>query len=131
MKALLRSARALSALDKLPEALDALARLRLLEKDMGEEGNDVGKKWRDEVDKKVEGKKRREAEKAEKERRKLQGDAALILALTVRALRPLDHEHSRGLFGGLTHCDAAASNEGSSSLDRRPRRRSLPTARPT
>ncbi|TNY17387.1 hypothetical protein DMC30DRAFT_419840 [Rhodotorula diobovata] len=86
MKALLRSARALSALDKLPEALDALARLRLLEKDMGEEGNDVGKKWRDEVDKKVEGKKRREAEKAEKERRKLQGDAALILALTQRGV---------------------------------------------
>lgn len=84
-KALLRSARALSALDKLPEALDALRRLAMLEEELGEKDKDSGKKWRDEVERKVRDKERKEAEKAERERRKREGDAALVLALAVRA----------------------------------------------
>ncbi|BGP40290.1 HSP70/90 co-chaperone [Rhodotorula kratochvilovae] len=86
MKALLRSARALSALEKLPEALDALSRLALLEKELGEEEKDVGKKWREEVERKMAARERKEAEKAEKERRKREGDAALVLALTQRGV---------------------------------------------
>ncbi|GAA5826678.1 hypothetical protein JCM3770_003230 [Rhodotorula araucariae] len=86
MKALLRSARALSALEKLPEALDALSRLALLEKELGEEDKDVGKKWRDEVERKTAARAQRAAEKAEKDRRKREGDAALVLALTQRGV---------------------------------------------
>ncbi|GAA5840273.1 hypothetical protein JCM9279_002332 [Rhodotorula babjevae] len=100
MKALLRSARALSALDKLAEALDALSRLALLEKELGEEVKDVGKKWRDEVEKKVEVRRRREAEKAEKERRKMLGDAALVLALTQRGVVFPRPTAKKALFAG-------------------------------
>lgn len=82
-KALLRSARALSGLEKLPEALDALSRLQLLETQLGEEEKDAGKKWRDEVEAKVVKKQRREAEKKEKERRKNESDRAIREALTV------------------------------------------------
>ncbi|GJN90663.1 hypothetical protein Rhopal_003675-T1 [Rhodotorula paludigena] len=85
-KALLRSARALSALDKLPEALDALRRLAMLEEELGEKDKDSGKKWRDEVERKVRDKERKEAEKAERERRKREGDAALVLALAQRGV---------------------------------------------
>ncbi|GAA5820199.1 hypothetical protein JCM11251_005522 [Rhodosporidiobolus azoricus] len=87
LKALLRSARALSALEKLPEALDALTRLRAMEEELGlGEGQDAGKKWREEVERKVEVKERREREKRERERRKREGDAAVVLALTARGV---------------------------------------------
>lgn len=79
----MRSARALSGLDKLTEALDALERLKLLEEEMGEAEKDVGKKCRDELEKKFEKKERREAEKSEKERRKKEGDRAVKEALLV------------------------------------------------
>lgn len=87
MKALLRSARALSALDKLPEAMDAFGRLRMLEKEVGE--GDSGAKWREETERKVERKERREREERERERRKMEERAAMVLALTVSGRRLL------------------------------------------
>ncbi|GAA5856823.1 hypothetical protein JCM8547_008860 [Rhodosporidiobolus lusitaniae] len=86
MKCLLRSARALSALEKLPEALDALGRLKQLEGELGYAEQDSGKKWREEVEKKVEVRERKVAEKKERERRKREGDAAVVLALTARGV---------------------------------------------
>ncbi|GAA5960779.1 hypothetical protein JCM21900_006870 [Sporobolomyces salmonicolor] len=86
MKALLRSARALSGLEKLPEALDALHRLKVLEEEIGEKEADVGKRWRDEVEKKMEVKTRKEKEKNEKERRAKEGEKAIMDALRLRGV---------------------------------------------
>lgn len=83
MKALWRSARALSALEKLPEALDALQRLRTLEEELGEAEKDFGRAVREELERKVAARERKAAEKAERERRKREGDAAVVLALLV------------------------------------------------
>ncbi|GAA5983474.1 hypothetical protein JCM10908_000300 [Rhodotorula pacifica] len=87
MKALFRSARALSALGKLPEALDALKRLRTLEQELGEAGEkDAGKGVREEVERKMAEREKKEKEKQERERRKREGDAALALALIQRGV---------------------------------------------
>ncbi|KAM0791510.1 hypothetical protein ACM66B_005962 [Microbotryomycetes sp. NB124-2] len=86
MKVLLRAARALSALDKLPEALDALQRLQLLEQSIGEQDKDVGKKWRDEVQAKIEVRTRREAEKSERERRRKELERTIAAALNARGV---------------------------------------------
>ncbi|KAK4046540.1 HSP70/90 co-chaperone [Microbotryomycetes sp. JL201] len=86
MKVLLRAARALCALDKLPEALDALQRLQLLEQSIGEQDKDVGKKWRDEVQAKIDIKTRRDAEKNERERRRKEMDRTMTAALTYRGV---------------------------------------------
>ncbi|KAK4049475.1 HSP70/90 co-chaperone [Microbotryomycetes sp. JL221] len=86
MKALLRAARALLALDKLPEAMDALQRLRLLEQEIGEEDRDVGKQWRDEAQRKLEARKKREDEKSERERRRKEMDSAMASALASRGV---------------------------------------------
>lgn len=83
MKALYRSARALLALGKLPEALDALDRLRTLEGELGEADKDAGKGVRDQVERKMAEKVKRDAERAERDRRKREGDAAIALALSV------------------------------------------------
>ncbi|GAA6026110.1 hypothetical protein JCM8202_002112 [Rhodotorula sphaerocarpa] len=86
MKALFRSARALSALGKLPESLDALKRLGTLGVELGEQDKDAGKGVRIEVERKQAEKERKEAEKAERERRKREGDAAIAVALTHRGV---------------------------------------------
>jgi signal recognition particle GTPase len=86
MKALYRSARALSSLGKLAEALDALDRLRTLETELGEADKDAGKGVRAEVERKMAERERKEAEKLERERRKREGNAAVALALTVSIL---------------------------------------------
>ncbi|KWU46977.1 hypothetical protein RHOSPDRAFT_31109 [Rhodotorula sp. JG-1b] len=86
MKALYRSARALSSLGKLAEALDALDRLRTLETELGEADKDAGKGVRAEVERKMAERERKEAEKAERDRRKRDGDAAVALALTQRGV---------------------------------------------
>lgn len=86
LKALLRSARALLALDKLDEAKDVLRRLRMLEEEMGQKefAADVGRRWREEVDDKMTKRAKRQAEKVEKDRRKKEGDQAVYAALLVR-----------------------------------------------
>lgn len=89
MKALFRSARALSALGKLPESLDALKRLGTLGEELGEQDKDAGKGVRIEVERKQAEKERKEAEKAERERRKREGDAAIAVALTVSGFKLL------------------------------------------
>ncbi|GAA6034111.1 hypothetical protein JCM8097_000701 [Rhodosporidiobolus ruineniae] len=86
LKALLRSARALSALEKLPEAQDAFGRLRRMEEALGMAELDSGKRWREETERKVEVKERKEKEKEERERRKREGDAAVALALSARGV---------------------------------------------
>jgi hypothetical protein len=88
LKALLRSARALLGLEKLPEALDALERLRTLELDLNgsDSQEDVGKKWRETVQDKIRVKKGKELEKVEKERRTREGNESMIQALKVRLL---------------------------------------------
>ncbi|BGP16328.1 hypothetical protein JCM10213_009169 [Rhodosporidiobolus nylandii] len=86
MKALLRSARALSSLDKLPEALDALTRLKAMEEELGLAEQDSGKRYREEVERKVEAKERREKEKTERERRKREEEEALVMALAGRGV---------------------------------------------
>lgn len=83
MKALLRAARALIALDKLAEAMDALQRLQLAEQEAGEADKDVGKRFRDDVQSKLALRARREAEKTERERRKKETDRALVEAMAV------------------------------------------------
>ncbi|GAA6025239.1 hypothetical protein JCM10207_001414, partial [Rhodosporidiobolus poonsookiae] len=89
MKALLRSGRALLALDKLAEAQDALERLKAMEDAAAGAGvaTDSGKRWRDEVQKKREVKERKERERREKDRRKMEGDAAMVLALSSRGVQ--------------------------------------------
>jgi hypothetical protein len=84
LKALLRSARALIALTKLPEALDALQRLKLLETSMGNEAEDVGMKFRVEVESKIEQKEIREKESAERARRMKELEKRTGEALVVR-----------------------------------------------
>lgn len=84
LKALLRSARALSGLEKLPEALDALSRLQILEKELDQEKDDVGRKVREEVEAKVNKKERRAAELEEKNRRIKESEKAMRVALSVR-----------------------------------------------
>ncbi|GAA6061365.1 hypothetical protein JCM10212_005819 [Sporobolomyces blumeae] len=90
MKALLRSARALSGLDKLDEALDALDRLRTLEREAGPPGQgaveDSGKRWREDVERKVALKKRKALERTEKERRTREGEVAIMQALKLRGV---------------------------------------------
>ncbi|GAA5877178.1 hypothetical protein JCM3774_003323 [Rhodotorula dairenensis] len=87
MKALYRSARALLALGKLPEALDALDRLRTLERELGGEADtDAGKGVRDQVERKMAEELKRDAERAERDRRKREGDAAVALALSQRGV---------------------------------------------
>lgn len=126
MKALLRSARALSALDKLAEAMDAFERLRMLEREVGEEEADVGRRWRDETVKKVERRQRREREDRERERRRMEERAAMVIALTVRfsALRDRDTSWTGFVFLGC-------SNGGSSFRDRPRSSRCSRRARPT
>ena len=63
--------------------MDALERLQLLETEMGEPEKDAGKVVREQVQKKMDAKARKEAEKTEKERRKKEGDKAIREALTV------------------------------------------------
>ncbi|GAA5975895.1 hypothetical protein JCM11641_002831 [Rhodosporidiobolus odoratus] len=86
LKALLRSARALSSLEKLDEALDALTRLKALEEHLGMEEQDSGKRWREEVQKKQAAKQRKEQEKTERERRKREEEESLMVALTSRGV---------------------------------------------
>lgn len=108
LKALLRSARALLGLDKLPEALDALERLRTLELELNARAppsndpststptppsgqpvpidEDVGKKWRDIVLDKLAVKKSKQLEKVEKDRRAREGDESMVRALTARGV---------------------------------------------
>ncbi|KAM0750439.1 hypothetical protein T439DRAFT_326403 [Meredithblackwellia eburnea MCA 4105] len=97
MKALLRSARALSALEKLPEALDAVKRLRMLEVEMGDGEKDVGKAVREEVEAKVAKADRKAAEAKEKTRRIVAGEAAMREALKLRNVR-LPKGTSKALF---------------------------------
>ncbi|GAA5916552.1 HSP70/90 family co-chaperone CNS1 [Sporobolomyces salmoneus] len=82
MKALLRSARALLGLEKLPEALDALERLKSLEG----EGEDVGKQYRETVQEKMRVKRGKELEKVEKERRLREGNESMVQALKLRGV---------------------------------------------
>jgi len=84
LKTLLRSARALIGLDKLPEALDALERLRIAEGG----GEDSGNKWREEVEGKMRRKKEKELERVEKLRRTNETNEALQQALKVRLSFP-------------------------------------------
>ncbi|KAL8278920.1 hypothetical protein RQP46_008589 [Phenoliferia psychrophenolica] len=97
LKALLRSARALSGLEKLPEALDALKRLRILEVDMGEGDKDVGKVLLKEVEGKIEKKERKLAETKEKARRVVESDRAMREALALRGVK-LPKGTSKALF---------------------------------
>lgn len=83
LKALLRSARALSALEKLPEALDALERLQLVEVEISEQDKDVGGKMRVEVTQKINKKEKKEAETKERARRKVEGEKRMREALKV------------------------------------------------
>lgn len=50
---------------------------------MGQQEQDVGKRWRDEVEDKIRKRDRREGEKAERDRRKREGDRAIQMALMV------------------------------------------------
>lgn len=84
LKSLLRSARALIALNRLSEALDALERLRTLEREMGDDALDVGKKFRVEVETKIATKERKEKEAAEKARRAKELEKRVGEALVVR-----------------------------------------------
>ena len=84
LKALLRSARALSGLEKLPEALDALLRLRTLEVEMDQGEKDVGKKVRLEVEANIAKQEKREGETKEKARRVKEGEKRIKEALLVR-----------------------------------------------
>ncbi|KAK4701986.1 hypothetical protein P7C70_g4239, partial [Phenoliferia sp. Uapishka_3] len=85
-KALLRSARALSGLEKLEEAMDSLSRLKLLESDL-EGGGDSGEKIRAVVEGKLEKKRVKEAEKSEKERRVREGEARMREALGLAGVK--------------------------------------------
>lgn len=97
LKTLLRSARALLGLEKLPEALDALERVRKLELELNEtearesntkvvQDQDVGKKYRELVQEKLRIKKSKELEKLEKERRLKQGNESLLEAFKLRGI---------------------------------------------
>lgn len=87
LKALLRSARALNGLEKLPEALDVLSRLKVLEIELGQEKDDVGLKIREEVEGKIRKKERRAAELLEKNRRIKEGEVRMKEALLVSFIR--------------------------------------------
>lgn len=86
LKALLRSARALVALGKLPEALDALDRLRLLESELGDEATlaNVGKSVRVEVEGKLRAKEMKRLESLERTRRAKELEKRVGEALVVR-----------------------------------------------
>jgi tetratricopeptide (TPR) repeat protein len=90
LKTLLRSARALLGLDKLPEAKDALERLRTLELELNQkqqpqqEDLDVGKPYRELVESKLRLKREKELEFLEKQRRSEQGNESLLKALELR-----------------------------------------------
>ncbi|GAA5940812.1 uncharacterized protein JCM15063_000887 [Sporobolomyces koalae] len=87
LKVLLRSARALIGLDKLPEALDALERLQTLEREISDNPDeDVGQKYRHLVQEKLEVRRRKQLETVEKERRLREGNEALLQALKLRGV---------------------------------------------
>ncbi|SCZ88584.1 BZ3500_MvSof-1268-A1-R1_Chr2-1g04506 [Microbotryum saponariae] len=97
-KALLRSARALLGLDRLDEAFDALLRLQVLEERLGEAQLDSGKKWREQVQTKIQQRERLELGKKEKERRRKEEEQALVLAMTLRGVALPKITASKPLF---------------------------------
>ncbi|SCV71965.1 BQ2448_4659 [Microbotryum intermedium] len=97
-KALLRSARALLGLDRLDEALDSLLRLQVFEEHLGEAKLDSGKKWREQVQTKIQLKERLDLEKKEKERRRKEEEEALILAMSLRGVALPKITASKPLF---------------------------------
>lgn len=92
LKSLLRSARALSALEKLPEAIDALDRLRLLEKELEQESVDVGATVRAEVERKMRVKNRKRIEAEEKTKRTKELAKRIGEALVVRLFAPISSD---------------------------------------
>lgn len=61
-----------------------MVRLKAFEEELGLAEQDSGKKYREELGRKILAKEKREAERKEKERRKVMGDAAVVLGLQVR-----------------------------------------------